>query len=88
MNGTVVDDRKRIHSERRHFTQTLVLHYQEIKLMVETGVYPDPLIDHHTYLSISIHALVPPYTPVITKERHPGLISFVNCEIIYCTLLN
>ena len=41
-----------------------------------------------SYLCISLHALAPPHTPVITKESHVGLISFVNCETIYRALLN
>ena len=38
MDGTVVDDRKRIHTELRHFAHALVFRYLKTKLIVETGV--------------------------------------------------
>jgi len=50
------------------------------RLMVKTGIrkpqipLPGPSVDHHTYLCISPHALIPSYTPVMTKERHVGII--------------
>ena len=51
MNGTVVDDRMKIHTKLRHFAHALILLYLKTRR-------PEPSIDHHTYLSISLHALV------------------------------
>ena len=38
----MVDDRKRIHTELRHFIHTLVLRCLKTKITVEIGVYSDP----------------------------------------------
>ena len=95
MNGTVIDDRKKIHTELGHFAHALLFPLNKNKThgragyMSKTSVAPpDPSIDHRTYLSISLHAFIPPLYSCDNKGKPVGLISFVNCEKISLTLQN
>ena len=67
MNGTVIDDGKKIHTQLRHFAHALLFPLTKNKTHGRAGYMskasvapPDTLIDHHTYLSISLLAFIPP----------------------------
>ena len=65
MDGTVVDDRKRIHAELRHFAHAFV-----IRLNSGGARGIDRCINKTLVaLPISLNALVLPYTPMINKGK-------------------